>query len=156
MAFGFKRSDFEPPLYFVCFLPLRPYFSRDFLTWSWVRPCSGLAPKWSQHSCQLFIYPSSILKRKFFPRERSFPLLPVLTTVHQRSDIRSRDFTCPLKTRKSDLKFINRDFENENFDKLLSTYSGDLNNEHLNNGNIWITNFYLSGIQMVFWIPDKI
>ena len=40
-------------------------------------------------------------------------------------------------------------------------YSGDLNNEHLNNGNIWITNFYLSGIQMsviqmVFQIPDKI
>ena len=29
-----------------------------------------------------------------------------------------------------------------------NTYSGDLNNEHLNNGNIWITNFHLSGIQM--------
>ena len=28
-------------------------------------------------------------------------------------------------------------------------YSGDLNNDHLNNGNIWITNFHLSGIQMV-------
>ena len=27
-------------------------------------------------------------------------------------------------------------------------YSGDLNNEHLNNGTIWITNFQLSGIQM--------
>ena len=27
-------------------------------------------------------------------------------------------------------------------------YSGDLNNEHLKNGNIWITNIYLSGIQM--------
>ena len=40
-------------------------------------------------------------------------------------------------------------------------YSGDLNNEHLNSGNIWKTNFYLSGIQMsviqmVFQIPDKI
>ena len=27
-------------------------------------------------------------------------------------------------------------------------YSGDLNNEHLNDGNIWITNFNYSGIQM--------
>ena len=38
-------------------------------------------------------------------------------------------------------------------------YSGDLNNEHLNTGNIWITNFYLSsiqlsGIHMVVWYLD--
>ena len=27
-------------------------------------------------------------------------------------------------------------------------YSGDLNNEHLNKGNIWVTNFHLFAIQM--------
>ena len=38
---------------------------------------------------------------------------------------------------------------NTNLKNFFTFYSGDLNNEHLNNGNIWITNFYLSGIQMV-------
>ena len=38
-------------------------------------------------------------------------------------------------------------------------YSGDPNNEHLNNENIWTMNFYLSGIQMfgiqmVVWYSD--
>ena len=44
-------------------------------------------------------------------------------------------------------------------------YSVDLNSEHLNNGNNWITNFYLSSIQMsgipvafkykTIWRPDN-
>ena len=29
-------------------------------------------------------------------------------------------------------------------------YSGDLNNEHLNKGNIWMLNFQMFGIQMAF------
>ena len=38
-------------------------------------------------------------------------------------------------------------------------YPRDLNNKHLNSGNIWIANFHLSrihlsGIQMVFWYSD--
>ena len=32
--------------------------------------------------------------------------------------------------------------------KQLRQYSGDLNSKHLNSGNIWVTNFYLSAIQM--------
>ena len=32
--------------------------------------------------------------------------------------------------------------------KVVPLYSGDLNNEHLNNKKIWITNFHLFGIQM--------
>ena len=34
------------------------------------------------------------------------------------------------------------------FEYRTSEYSGDLNNEHLNKGNIWITNFHLFPIQM--------
>ena len=43
----------------------------------------------------------------------------------------------------------------------LEPFSWDLNNEHLNNRNIWITSFYLSRIQIlnikrVVWILDWI
>ena len=42
---------------------------------------------------------------------------------------------------------------------IVVKYSGDLKNEHLNNGNISIKNFYLSGIQMsgiqkVIWYSE--
>ena len=33
--------------------------------------------------------------------------------------------------------------------KHVAVYSGDLNNEHLNNGNIWIVDFYKSGFQII-------
>ena len=36
----------------------------------------------------------------------------------------------------------------ESWKETMNNYSGDLDNEHLNNGNIWMTNFHLSGIQM--------
>ena len=46
-----------------------------------------------------------------------------------------------------------------NMKTRLVQYSRDLNNEHLNNGKIWTTNFYLSciqmsGIQMAFRYSD--
>ena len=31
----------------------------------------------------------------------------------------------------------------------IAFYSGDLNSKHLNNGNIWIKNFYVTSIQMI-------
>ena len=54
-------------------------------------------------------------------------------------------------------------FDNIN---LVWQYSGDLNNEHLDKGNIWITNFHLFAISygefgdmyeywMVTWLADK-